>query len=100
MPLINCEVILQLIWSANCVITYSTGAGIFAITHVKLHVPVVTLSTQDITKLLESLKSGFKRTIEWDKYQSKVSTQAQNHCFDYLIDANFQGVNRSFVLSF
>ena len=66
----------------------------------KLYVPVVTLSTQDIMKLLKSLESGFKRTVDWNKYQSKVTEEAQNSYFDYLIDPCFQGVNRLFVLSF
>ena len=52
MPLINCEVNLILTWSRDCVITNSTSAGKFAITETKLHVPVVTLSTQDNAKLL------------------------------------------------
>ena len=43
----------------------------FLITDAKLYVPVVTLSTQDNAKLLEQLKSGFKRTINWNKYRSK-----------------------------
>ena len=46
-----------------------------SITDTKLHVPVVTLSTQDNAKVLEQLKSGFKRTINWNKYQSKLSTE-------------------------
>ena len=50
-------------WSSTWVITNSTGAERFAITGTKLYVPVVTLSTQDNTKLLQQLKSGFKRTI-------------------------------------
>ena len=60
MFLINCE--------AN-----STGAGnnLFEITDTKLYVPVVTLSTQDNTQLLQQLKSGFKRVISWNKYLSK-----------------------------
>ena len=45
MPLINCEVKLDLTWSSTCVVTNSTGAGRFAITDTKLYVPVVTLST-------------------------------------------------------
>ena len=53
MPLINCEVNLILTWSPTCVITNSTGAGKFTITDTKLYVPVVTLSTQDNTKLLQ-----------------------------------------------
>ena len=71
MPLINCEVNLILTWSKDCVITNSTGEGKFAITDTKLYVPVVTLSTQDNTKLLQQLKFGFKRTNTWNKYQSK-----------------------------
>ena len=70
MPLINCEVNLILTWSSTCVIANSTGAGWFAITDTKLYVPVVTLSTQDYTKLLNQLKSGFRRTINSNKYQS------------------------------
>ena len=53
MPLINCEVILILTSSSTCVITDSTGAGAFEITDTKLYVPVVTLSTQDNSKLLQ-----------------------------------------------
>ena len=45
LPLINCEVNLILTWSTTCIITNSTGAGRFAITDIKLYVPVVTLST-------------------------------------------------------
>ena len=45
MPLINCEVSLILTWPSTCVVTNSTGAGIFAITDTRLYVPVVTLST-------------------------------------------------------
>ena len=62
MQLINCDVNLILIWSKDCVITNSTGAGKFKITETKLHVPVETFSTQDNVKLLQQLKSGFKRT--------------------------------------
>ena len=80
--LINCEVSLILIWSSTCVITNSTGAGKFEITDTKLYVLVVTLSTQDNAKLLQQFKSGFKRTIGWNKYQSDPKTYAQNR---YLI---------------
>ena len=69
MPLINCEVNLILTWSSTCIITNSTGARSFAITDTKLYAPVVTLSTQYTTKLLQQLKCGFKRTINWSKNQ-------------------------------
>ena len=100
MPLINCEVNLILTWSKDCVITNSTGEGKFAITETKLYVPVVTLSTKDNEKLLQQLKSGFKKTISWNKYESSIITFAQNRYLNYLINPSFQGVNRLFVLSF
>ena len=70
------------------------------ITDTKLYAPVVTLSTQDNVKLLQQLKSGFKRKITWNKYQSSIKTFAQNRYLNYLINPSFQGVNRLFVLSF
>ena len=68
--------------SANCIITNSTGAGTLAIPETNLYVPVITLSTQDNRKLLEQLKSEFKRIINWNKYQSKGSAQAQYQFLD------------------
>ena len=100
MPLINCEVDLILILSSTCVITNSTGVGKFEVSDAKLYVPVVNLSTQNNTKLLQQLKSGFKRTINWNKYQSDPKTYAQNKYLNHLVDQSFQGVNRIFVLSF
>ena len=63
MPLINWKVNLILTWSKDCVIINSTGDGKFKTTNTKLYVPVVTLSTQDNVKLLQQLKSVFRRTI-------------------------------------
>ena len=42
-------------------ITNSTGQGKFAITETKLYVPVVTLLAKDNGKLLQQLKSSFKK---------------------------------------
>ena len=58
------------------------------------------MSTQGNARPLQQLKSGFKRIINRNKYQSKVSTQEQNQYLDYLIDPCFQVVNRPFLLSF
>ena len=66
----------------------------------KLYVPVVTLSNQDNVKLLKQLQLGFKRTINWNKYQSKITTQVQNRYLDFVLDPIFQGAKRLFVLSF
>ena len=100
MSLVNSKINLIVTWSSNSVIANSTGEVTFAITDTTIYVPVVTLSTRDNVKLLEQLKSGFKRTINRNKYSSKVSIERQNQYLDYLIDPNFQGVNRLFVLSF
>ena len=51
-------------------------------------------------KLLKQLESGFKRTINWNKYQLKVTEQVLNRYLDYLVYPSFQVVNRLFVLSF
>ena len=72
----NCEVNITLTWSVKSVITNSTGAVTFKIT--KLYFSLMTLSTQDNIKLLQQLKSRFKRTMNWNKYQSKVSAQTHN----------------------
>ena len=100
MPLINCEFNLILIWSKDCVITHSEDKGKFKITETKLYVPIVTLSTQDNAKLLQQLKSGFKRTISWSKYKSNIKKFAQNRYLNNLVNPIFKGVNRLFVLSF
>ena len=92
MPLINCDINLILTWSANCVIIYTDVANqnpTFVITETKLYVPVVTLSTQDNAKLLPQLKSGFKRTISWNKYLSKPELLAQNPNLNHLAEPSF-----------
>ena len=56
MPLINCEINLILTWSSTCVIVSTNKANqnaTFAITHTKLYIPVVTLSTKEKAKLLQ-----------------------------------------------
>ena len=100
MPLINCEVNPILTWSSTSVITNSTGAGTFKISDTKLYVPVVTLSTQENAKLLQQLKSGFKRVINWNKYLSKPELIRRNLNLNHLVEPSFQGVNRLFVLAF
>ena len=65
-----------------------------------LNVPVVTLSTENDKTPLEQLRTGFKRTIEWNKYRSEMTNQIKNNNVNYLIDPAFTKVNRLFVLSF
>ena len=117
-PLINCEVELILTWFKNCVLIdkltreadYDADPdvyeidnpenAIFQITDTKLYVPVVTLSKENDTKLLEQLKTGFKRTMKWNKYRSQITIQPKNNDLNYLIDPTVTNVNRLFVLSF
>ena len=66
----------------------------FAISDIKLFVPVVILLTQDNAKLLQQLESNYKRAINLDKYPLKTTIQVRNSYIDFLIDPNFQGVNR------
>ena len=66
-----------------------------------MYVPVVTFSTEDDNRLLETgLKTGFKRTIKWNKYRSEMSKQTKTNNLNCLIDPTFCKVNRLFVLSF
>ena len=91
MPLISCEVSLELKWNKNCVITSLKQRAIdendppnrdgaptdasLAINDCKLYIPVVTLSKDDEIKLLTNLKSEFTREIIWNKYQSMSKKQ-------------------------
>ena len=102
MPLINCEINLILTWSTNCVIVSTNVANqnvTFEINDTKLYVPVVTISTQDNSKLLQQLKSGLKRVINWNKYLSKPELLRRNPNLNHLVEPSFQGVNRPFVLA-
>ena len=78
----------------------SPANATFQITDTKLYVPMVTLSTEDDNNFLEQLKSGFKRTIKWNKYRSEMTNQVKTNNLNYLIDPTFNKDNRLFVLSF
>ena len=76
------------------------ASATFQITDTRLYVPVVTLSTETDKKLLEQLRSGFQRTIKWNKYRLQMTILTQNNNLNYLIDPTVTMVNRLFVLSF
>ena len=118
-PLINCKITLVLSWYKECVLVgralrnapnpqpnppiaaiESPTDAKFEITDCKLYVPVVTLSAGNDNKLLEQLKSGFRRTIKWNKYMSQMSNQNKNNNLNYLIGPTFSNINGLFVLSF
>ena len=80
-------------WSANCVIIYTYVVdqnSTFKITETKLYVPVVALTTQNNAKLLPQFKSGFKRTISWNKYLSQPELLAQNPDLNHLVESSFK----------
>ena len=52
MTFINCGIDHTLTWSADCAISSTTRETKLAIIDTKLYVPIVTLLTQDNTKLL------------------------------------------------
>ena len=123
MPLINCEIELILTWSKYHVILSNARRDTIAATELnaanvsnvkpavnalarsatselidtKFYVPVVTLSKENDKKTLEQLKSGFKRTVKWNKYRSKMTVQSNNSNLNYLIDPPFTTFNRLFV---
>ena len=72
MPLINCEINLIPTWLEKVALSYDTKATTFAKTDAKIYILSVPLSAQDNARLIRQLKSGFKRTINWNNYQSKV----------------------------
>ena len=106
MSLINCEVSLILTQFENCVITSKAIRDAntevvavnnprnvaFKITDTKFYVPVVTLcSTEDDNKL----KTGFKRTVKWNKYRPEMSNHTKTENLNYLIDPTLL-----FIISF
>ena len=102
-PLLNCEINLILTWSKSCVLTdlikHAAVAAqgnnperpaiaapvnaAFTLADTKLYVPVTTLSTENDNKLLEQLKTGFKRTAI-NKYRSEMSNESRNNNSSYL----------------
>ena len=71
----------------------------FKIRDTKFYVPVVTLSTENDKNLLEQLRTGFKRTIKWNRSRSDMTNKTKNNNLDYLINPTFK-VNRFLVFSF
>ena len=112
MPLINCKIHLELNWNNDSVMygadTYAGGDNnndretTFQITITKLFVPVVTLSTKDNVNLTKQLNEGFKRSLYWNEYESKIERKNldANNVTRFPLDASFQGVNILFALAF
>ena len=71
--LINSKINHIVIWSPNCLISAANGVTEFEITDTKLYMPVAAVTAKDNPKLLQQIKSGFRRTNNWNKYQSNVT---------------------------
>ena len=113
LPLVNCEIELDLSRSKECIIpeisiapkippnqdqpvqnvaAIQTTSATLQINNAKLYVPVVTLFINVNIKFLENIKQGFKRTISWNIYKSEITTQTKNNNSDYLIDPTFRNI--------
>ena len=99
MPLINCKVELSLKWYERCLLTVANNAT-FKITDVKLYVPIVTLSTEDNSKLSKLLNKGFKRSIFWNEYKvtpNKIVEINDKIYIRKLLDSRCQAVNKKVI---
>ena len=97
MSLINCKVFLELNWIEDCILFSAGDTAKFAIADAKLHVSIVTLSTD----LAKQLNEGFKRSVYWNSYEiepTKVIEQGNN--IYELLNASLQGIKRLFVLAY
>ena len=104
MPLINCEIKLNLTWKKECVLSTGNGNAVFIINDTKLHVPVITLSKKDNKDFSEQQNKKFQRSIYWNEYKTKEINEdadANANVFKYInLDPSFQGVNRLFVMAY
>ena len=102
MPLINCKVELSLKSIENCILSSSGTAA----TDTKLYVPILTLKTEDNTKLLKLLSKRFKNSFYWNKYKVidnilvQIATANKERYIRELLDSSYQGVERLFVLAY
>ena len=96
----NCKIEFSLKWYEECILTSAGTATTFKITDAKLYVPIVTLKTEDNTKLSKLLSEGFKRPIYWNKYKIIFKNYNANEYIRDRLDASFQGVNKLFVLPY
>ena len=101
MSIVNCKVEISSKCTENCILSNSGTAVTFKITDAKLYIPVLTLKTEDNTKLSKSLSEGFKRPIYWNEYKIiPEKIYAANENIRILIDSSWQGINRLFVIAY
>ena len=92
MALINIKLHLELNWTKNSVMSNAAADGTtFKITKTELYAPVVNLNTSDNLKLTKLLSKGFKRSVFWNEYKSKIETETYDpsNLKIILLDASF-----------
>ena len=75
MPLINCEIHLELNWIEDDILLSAGDSAKLKITDAKLHVPMVTLPTKDNANLTNQLSNGFKRSAYWNNIKLFLQKQ-------------------------
>ena len=101
MPLANCKVEISSKWTESCILSNLGTDAIFKITDAILYLPIVTLKTEDNTKLSKLLSEGFKRPIYWNEYKVIPETiYAENENIRILIDPSWKGINILFLLAY
>ena len=101
MPLINCKIYVKLNWIEDCILSSAGDTAKFTITGTNLHVPIVTLSTEDSTNLAKQLNDGFNRCVYWNSYETKPAKVIEQGKNIYeLLNTSFQGVKKLFGLTY
>ena len=106
MPLIHCKAESKLKWTKDFVLAAVGVNNVdadsnninFTIKDTNLYVPILTLSAKYNQKLSKLLSKGFKRSVYWNKYETKSENKNMRNKFRYFVESNFLGVNRLFVL--
>ena len=100
MPLTNWKIELSVRWYENCILSSAGTDATFKITDAKLYVTIVTLKTEDNTKLSKLLSGGFERPIYWNRYKIIFKSYNENEYIRERLDASLQGINKLFVLPY
>ena len=95
---------MELNWTKYSVLCNQNQNSIFQITNCEMYIPVVTLNTENNSKLSELLSKGFERTVVWNEYKSKIEgvtiPQNDNIFRRTTLDVSFQGVSKLFAAAY
>ena len=85
----------------NYVLSNLVGNSTLTITDARLYISIVTLSAENNAKVSKLLSERFKRSVYWNKYKIIPNkTYHENDHIRELLDSNYQGVKRLFVLAY